>query len=205
MPIVSDQELEEFNKKSETLSRIIDEHEDLKEDHEELQESYNALIKRRNLFVTLTIVFGVLLFIGVLLKFLKPNLFVNKSDLQKSGYELVEKEAYEKLQSYAADKKDAKVAKMQDELNGVGSDLSDTLIYAVQIGAFADNDIQLYSESFVQFNQFKEGDFYKYTLGAFETLKEAQDFRKKVIGLGFKDTFVASYQNGKRVKIELPN
>ena len=33
---------------------------------------------------------------------------------------------------------------------------------------------------------------------------EAQLFRKQLVNMGFKDAFVASYQDGKRVKIEDP-
>ena len=54
----------------------------------------------------------------------------------------------------------------------------------------------------MQFREFEEGGFYKYSLGAFETLEEAQYFRKNVLNLGFHDAFVASYQNGQRLNIE---
>ena len=84
------------------------------------------------------------------------------------------------------------------EQESIGS----TTVYAVQIGAFLNNNIEIFSDSFTQFKEFQEDGFYKYSLGAFETLEEAQLFREKVINLGFNDAFVASYINGERQAIE---
>ena len=211
MPIVTEHELEEFNQKSNTLSKILDEHEDLKEDHEELEQSYEKVIQVRNIFIGISILLGLLLIAALLLKLLKPSLFVNEKSLQKDGYTLVENEEYSKLVDYknqVADLEDQGRLETTSE-NGTSnsnsqSSIGDTKVFAVQIGAFTQQDIGLYSDSFTQFNEFKEEGFYKYSLGAFETLEEAQSFRKKVISLGFKDAFVASYQNGERLNIEYP-
>ena len=50
----------------------------------------------------------------------------------------------------------------------------------------------------------KTNPFYSYSLGNFETLKEAQNFRKQLVDIGFDDAFVASYKEGKRIQIEDP-
>jgi len=77
-------------------------------------------------------------------------------------------------------------------------------IYSVQIKAFVDNNLSLASESLSNTLFVKTNPFYAYSLGNFETLEEAQKFRKELVSMGFKDAFVASYQNGKRLKIEDP-
>lgn len=80
--------------------------------------------------------------------------------------------------------------------------LQEELIYAVQIGAFEDKDLSMYSDGFVNFREIKSGSFNKYALGNFETLNEAKRFRRELVKLGFRNAFIASYQNGERLKIE---
>ena len=77
-------------------------------------------------------------------------------------------------------------------------------IYSVQVKSFIDKNINLASESLSNTMFVKTNPFYAYSLGNFETLEEAQKFRKELVSMGFKDAFVASYQNGKRLKIEAP-
>lgn len=77
-------------------------------------------------------------------------------------------------------------------------------IYSVQIQSFVDNNVTLASEALTNTLFVKTNPFYAYSLGNFETLDEAQKFRQELVGMGFKDAFVASYQDGKRVQIEDP-
>lgn len=77
-------------------------------------------------------------------------------------------------------------------------------IYSVQIKSFVENNLTLASEALTNTLFVKTNPFYAYSLGNFETLDEAQSFRKQLVNMGFKDAFVASYQDGKRVKIEDP-
>ncbi len=85
---------------------------------------------------------------------------------------------------------------------GSAGTLTDELVYAVQIGAFEEKDLSMYSENFVNFKEIKSGGFNKYALGNFESLNEAKKFRRELVRLGFRNAFIASYQNGKRIKIE---
>ncbi|WP_106794947.1 SPOR domain-containing protein [Aquimarina sp. Aq78] len=85
---------------------------------------------------------------------------------------------------------------------GNGRSLQDELVYAVQIGAFESIDLSMYSENFVNFRQIKSGGYNKYALGNFETLNEAKKFRRQLVRLGFRNAFIASYQNGERLQIE---
>jgi len=78
-------------------------------------------------------------------------------------------------------------------------------IYSVQIKSFVDNNLTLSSESLNNTLFVKTNPFYSYSIGNFETLKEAQKFRKQLVDMGFDDAFVASYKEGKRLKIEPAN
>lgn len=82
--------------------------------------------------------------------------------------------------------------------------LQDELVYTVQIGAYNDKDFSMYSDKFVNFKEIKGEDFNRYALGSFASLKEARGFRRKIVDLGLKNAFIASYQNGERVRIEKP-
>ena len=77
-------------------------------------------------------------------------------------------------------------------------------IYSVQVKSFVDNNLTLASESLTNTMFVKTNPFYSYSLGNFETLEEARSFRYQLVKMGFDDAFVASYQDGKRIKIEDP-
>ena len=77
-------------------------------------------------------------------------------------------------------------------------------IYSVQVKSFVDNNVTLASEALTNTLFVKTNPFYSYSLGNFETLEEAQSFRYQLVKMGFEDAFVASYQDGKRLKIEDP-
>lgn len=83
--------------------------------------------------------------------------------------------------------------------------LEKDLIYSVQIKSFVENNVTLASESLTNTLFVKTNPYYSYSLGNFETLQEAQQFRKQLVNMGFDDAFVASYKDGKRIKIEAPN
>lgn len=82
--------------------------------------------------------------------------------------------------------------------------LEKDIIYSVQVKAFVDKNLNLASESLSNTLFVKANPFYAYSLGNFETLEEAQKFRRELVSMGFSDAFVASYQDGKRLKIEDP-
>jgi len=77
-------------------------------------------------------------------------------------------------------------------------------IYSVQVKSFVENNITLASQSLTNTLFVKTNPFYSYSLGNFETIEEARSFRFQLVKMGFEDAFVASYQNGKRLKIEDP-
>lgn len=82
--------------------------------------------------------------------------------------------------------------------------LEEEKIYSVQVMAFADTKTALVSEGLTNTRFVKNNPFYSFSLGNFETLGEAQAFRKQLVAMGFEDAFVASYQYGERIRIEEP-
>ncbi len=91
--------------------------------------------------------------------------------------------------------------KKSDDLKAVPS-LHDVPVFAVQVGAFENKKLSLYSKNFVNFKEIKNKEFNAYALGNFESLEEARKFRKELVELGLTDAFIGSYLNGKRLKIE---
>jgi hypothetical protein len=73
----------------------------------------------------------------------------------------------------------------------------------VQLKAFSAKNTPAISEKFTNTLIYSDTSFYKMSLGIFETLVEAQDFRKILIASGLDNRiFVISYKDGKRLKIE---
>lgn len=77
-------------------------------------------------------------------------------------------------------------------------------IYSVQIKSFTENDVALASNALTNTMFSRANPYYSYSIGTFETLEEAQNLRKHLVDAGIKDAFVASYQDGERLKIEDP-
>ncbi|WP_438712112.1 hypothetical protein ACSTS3_06675 [Aquimarina muelleri] len=76
-------------------------------------------------------------------------------------------------------------------------------VYSVQVKALNSKGISSISNKYTNTLVYNDTSYYKMSLGIFETLNEAQDFRKLLINSGFdKRIFVISYKDGKRLKIE---
>ncbi|WP_103864738.1 hypothetical protein [Aquimarina sp. I32.4] len=76
-------------------------------------------------------------------------------------------------------------------------------VYSVQFKAFSNKKIPSISNKYTNTLIYNDTSYFKMSLGIFETLAEAQNFRKTLINSGFdKRIFVISYKDGKRLKIE---
>lgn len=191
MPYITEEDLSELHKnidfKEAQSSKLEEQLIIVKEDREK---------EKKDKGVLLGIAIGLLalLILGIVLFFTIGR--TNTTQEQEGMYVLSEEE-YQQLVNSSNDT----VATTTDVVYEQES-ISDQVVYAVQLGAFQDKKISLYSDSFIQFKEVLDDEFYKYTMGAFETLEEAQVFRKEIVRLGFKDTFIASYNNGERLAIE---
>jgi len=200
MPYISDDELLDFQVQ-------IDE---AKEEKRAIDYTHNQELKdekeQTRKFKIATLILGIVALLGVAgtVYFMNNNSakgLISKAEADKQAIPLKNKitELEETIKNLS----------MDQELNASSLDsdqdrasLQDQLIYAVQIGAFEKKDLSLYSDKFVNFREIKSGRFNKYALGNFASLPEAKKFRRELVRLGFRNAFIASYQNGKRIKIE---
>ncbi len=197
MPIIEEQDLLDLKNKVESLqtSNI-----DLKIELEEKEKATESTAKQRNIIGAIA---GLLFLtaLAFLFLWLTKDKVKNQNTFLNEGEFVVNQS---KLDSIVNDRIAIHANDNYDELTNDSSagSIKDELIYAVQVAAFTDNNISLTSDDLAQFQEVKKGKFYKYSLGAFSTLEEAQQFRKDLVRLGFEDAFIGSYQNGKRVRIE---
>jgi len=79
-------------------------------------------------------------------------------------------------------------------------------VYSVQVQTFTDDKVAVLSEKYTNTKIYGDTSFLKFSLGIFETLKEAQQFRRFLIKSSIikKHIFVISYKDGKRIRIENP-
>jgi|GEM_PF-406511 len=212
MPIIEEEELKRLNDQIELHKNKV---KYLSDNIEESSNEVEELEKHRLILGIVAGVLLLLLLLGLFTYLFSPGTFMSKSKFEADGYKVMTTQEYTQIKEIL-DTQDQIQNTVSEELNTeddyVEDDYQDedenqesidgTVIYAVQIGAFEKGGIQLYSNNLIQFTEVRKDDFYKYSLGAFETLEEAQSFRKEIVRLGFLDAFIASYKNGKRRRIE---
>ncbi|WP_103072516.1 SPOR domain-containing protein [Aquimarina sediminis] len=198
MPFITDQELQDYKdqiEKAEESKRTADyvRNKAVKDEQEKSQK-----------FKIATIILGIIALLGVagtvyFMNFNTPDNMVSrkkhKSEVTKRDSKIAELE--ETVQNLSMNQEVG-----GNSASGSSGSIQNQLVYAVQIGAFESKDLSLYSENFVNFREIKSEGFNKYALGNFETLDEAKVFRRELVRLGFRRAFIASYQNGERIKIE---
>lgn len=91
---------------------------------------------------------------------------------------------------------------VDDGIQAIKNTLKNEKIYSIQVGVFTKNKFPLLSESIAGITS--QGEYFKHSFGLFKTLEEAQNFRRNLVKIGFKDAFIASYINGERQQIEKP-
>jgi len=80
---------------------------------------------------------------------------------------------------------------------------ADGVVYKVQIGAFKNKDLSKYFDNNKNFSGDVDADgTKKYTLGAFPTYWEADNFKKYLREMGVSDAWVVAYKDGKRVELK---
>ncbi|MEJ4088001.1 SPOR domain-containing protein [Galbibacter orientalis] len=201
MPYIDENHLVNLHKTIEskeiTEARLLEE---LRKNRAEKERLYRT----KNMFKWSSISLGLLLLFGVVLYIAKPSLYVSDEFLQSENKLLINESELSEYQQ--------QISSLETTLNNLPSpsaldtldyrDLNSEVIYAVQVAALENKDLSLYSKELRNISQYKDKDFNKYSLGNFTSLEDAKIFRKELIALGFQDAFVASYQNGKRLKIE---
>ncbi len=196
MPIIEQEDLNKLNSQLQSH----------KEDLETIEEENTEIKKHRLILLITSVALFLLLLIGILTYFLSPKSFMSVSKFEAQGYKVMPEAEYTQIKEILEIQSSDSLGEEESEYSEDSDDFSNSLegktIYAVQVAAFEEKGIELYSSNLIQFSENQNDDFYKYSLGAFETLDEAQQFRKELLKLGFRDAFVASYKNGNRLKIE---
>lgn len=211
MPFLDEQELSSLHKQ---IQDTNEQKEEVESELENLEDDYNSLKKHSKIT---NIVFGVLSGIALALAIFfytrkgggvseQELIAIKKAEatrvidsLQTAYADNIEQEYDEDgnpIESSEDSSVDQGVQSMKDKVSG-------EKIYSVQIGAFSRKKHPLLSETIAGTSI--NAELYKYSVGLFKSLNEAQSFRKELVKLGFNDAFVASYIDGKRQKIELPN
>jgi hypothetical protein len=194
MPFIEESDLLELHKdidKAQIINeRLLDQ---IKHKNKELKRSR----LQRNIFAGITVLF----LIGALAV---TSFTIGLSSRPQTQY--VSQEDDEKLEE--AEERIASLRKQNEELSLIKEFylakefIEKEKIYSVQVKAFVENNFNLAPEALTNTLLVKNNPFYAYSLGNFETLEEAKRFRDELVKMGFKDAFVASYKDGKRLAIE---
>ncbi|NEV94187.1 SPOR domain-containing protein [Psychroflexus sp. YR1-1] len=190
MPILTEQELQEIeNQKNEAIARLKEKEQELLKVYKEKR---NLKGERRGLVFS-TLLFGLLFLAMIYAVMFQPALFGLKEGNPIAEDEVVVKEST--LNDYQA-----KISELEAQASQAASTEKLEEFYAVQLGAFKTFNVNLSSGQYNLLNKAEYKDFDLYTMGVFETKAEAEELRKVLSRLNFKDAFVGLYRNGERVK-----
>ncbi|NNJ89213.1 MAG: SPOR domain-containing protein [Eudoraea sp.] len=157
---------------------------------------------QRNIFAGVTALF---LIASLAVTSFTAGVFTNKQNLESTSLNVPVDSMQVVLDRIDNLKKQNRELSLVNEFYLAKNFLEKETIYSVQIKSFVENNLTLSSQSLNNTLFVKTNPFYSYSLGNFETLEEAQKFRKQLVDMGFDDAFVASYKEGKRLKIEPAN
>jgi len=157
---------------------------------------------QRNIFAGVTALF---LIASLAITSFTAGVFTNKQNLESTSLNVPVDSMQVVLDRIDNLKKQNHELSLVNEFYLAKNFLEKETIYSVQIKSFVENNLTLSSQSLNNTLFVKTNPFYSYSLGNFETLEEAQKFRKQLVNMGFDDAFVASYKEGKRLKIEPAN
>jgi hypothetical protein len=76
------------------------------------------------------------------------------------------------------------------------------ILFCIQIGAYTGIDLGKYKRNLVSIQQDSYEGINQFTLGRFTDYNEAVDFLKIVQQMGFKDAFIMSFKDGRRIQIQ---
>lgn len=208
MPYLNDEELASLHKtiddaKDETaeanreLEEIIDDLEKKEEDLKKFQKSRTI----QNVFLSLLV--GGALALAYFFYSTGGNSDIDSVKIEKLEAKRILDSIKEADETLALNNTGIDSLSVDSSVESIKNNVTGETVYSVQIGAFTKNRYTLLSETLAGISF--TGDLFKYSIGLFKTLQEAQDFRKELIKIGFDDAFVASYIDGIRQEIEDPN
>ena len=175
MPFVRDKNLvniyEEIDKAKETIETLSS---NLQEEEEN-----NSVLKKHRIILG---AFALVVLILFLWSFLPKSKQYKEEYLIKNNLSLVNTDTLHNLQRKA----DQVIV-----LDSATTSLADmSIVYSVQIGAYANFNSNLISEDLAHLVEFEEDGINKYAIGKFTTYKETVSLRDDLRKLGFKDCFI---------------
>lgn len=190
MPYIKDKNLvniyEEVDKANETigkLNKLLGE-----------EEENNSILRKHRIILG---IFGLLALILFLWSFLPKSEPIDKKYLIKNNLSLINNDSLIKLEE------NLRIAKLntisiQENAQGL---VGETIVFSIQIGAYANFKAKLFSDNLAHMKEFKEGGLNKYAIGNFVTYTEALILKNDLKRLGFTDCFIVAQSYGDPVNI----
>ena len=196
MPYIKDKNLvniyEEVDKANQTIGKLTD----LLKNEEE----HNSILKKHRVILG---IFGLLLLLLFLWSFLAKDEKVDEKYLLKNNLTLIDTDSLETIKNTLSE---SSKGTLNDDIMDMDEDnigmAGETIVYSVQIGAFANFKAKLFSDDLAHLKEFKEGGLNKYALGNFISYAEAKVLKDDLRQLGFKDCFVIAQSYGQPVNIK---
>jgi hypothetical protein len=190
MPYIKDKNLvniyEEVDKANDTIGKLNK----LLEEEEE----NNSILRKLRVILG---IFGILSLILFLWSFLPKTDAIDKKYLIKNNLAVINNDSLHKLEN---ELRDVKINMLNAQRNASGI-VEETIVYSIQIGAFANFKAKLFSDNLAHMKEFEEGGLNKYAIGNFVTYGEALILKNDLKRLGFKDCFIVAQSYGESVNI----
>lgn len=190
MPYIKDKNLvniyEEVDKANETIGKL---NKLLVEEEEN-----NSILRKHRIILG---IFGLLALILFLWSFLPKSEPIDKKYLIKNNLSLINNDSLYQLEDAL---KTAKINSLFVQENAQGL-VGETIVFSIQIGAYANFKAKLFSDNLAHMKEFKEGGLNKYAIGNFVTYTEALILKNDLKRLGFTDCFIVAQSYGDPVNI----
>lgn len=204
MPFLDEQELASLQKEIHDANVKRDELETILTNKKE--ELSNVKTKARGLNLFFATLAGIGLALGAFMYINSSNKTVSNEDITKIKQETTQR-VLDSISTLEAnndnDEENLDIKTVDESIADIKSSTKGETIYSVQIGVFSKKKLPLLSKTIA--GTTSQGNVFKYSVGVFKTLEEAQKFRQELVNIGFRDAFVASYINNVRQQIHKPN
>ena len=186
MPFVRDKNLvniyEEIDKANGTIKTLSTALKD--------EEENNSILKKHRIILGIAALAMLILFLW---SFLPKSKQYKQEYLIKNNLSLIDTDSLHKIQ------RKARQLVVVDSMKSSLIDMS--IVYSIQIGAYANFSSNLISEDITQLEEFEENGFNKFSIGKFTTYKECVMLRDDLKRVGFKDCFIIAKSYGMSVDI----
>jgi len=213
MPHIEENDLLELFK---TIDKINEERDEFETVFKDERKKNKKLKTERNVLLRVSTLSLLSLITAAALYFIIPKLFIQQRYLNANGLALVHQDTLNEETTQTKTTNEKSVAKRIGDSNSestfqenidvpiseIETSISDEMFYVVQIAASEIELVSIFYRGLKGLKETHEDGYYKYFIGNYDTLDEAQKQRKQLLKIGFKDAFVASYTDNKRLKIE---